>query len=60
MVASQSDRLPTILCLFSGGIDSTGVLHRLMTDPQYVQHPLIVHHIHIFNRENRAKAVGNS
>jgi hypothetical protein len=27
-----------------------------MTDPQYVPHPLIVHHIHIFNRENRARA----
>ena len=54
---SESTSSPsTILCLFSGGIDSTGVLHRLMTDPQYGQHPLIVHHIHIFNRENRAKA----
>jgi len=47
---------PTILCMYSGGIDSTGVLHLLMTDKKYVDHPLIVHHIHIWNRENRAKA----
>lgn len=46
----------TILCMFSGGIDSAGVLHQLMTNEKYVDHPLIVHHIHIFNRENRAKA----
>ncbi len=47
---------PTILCMYSGGIDSTGVLHQLMTNERYVDHPLIVHHIHIFNRENRAHA----
>ncbi|WP_425389481.1 hypothetical protein [Ekhidna sp.] len=46
----------TILCMFSGGIDSSGVLHRLMTDEAYADHPLIVHHIHILNRENRANA----
>ncbi len=42
--------------MFSGGIDSTGVLHKLMTDSEYLEHPLIVQHIHIFNRENRALA----
>lgn len=42
--------------MFSGGIDSTGVLHQLITNPKYVDHPLIVHHIHIWNRENRAMA----
>ena len=47
---------PTILIMYSGGIDSTGVLHQLMTNEKYVDHPLIVHHIHIWNRENRAKA----
>ncbi|WP_421763612.1 hypothetical protein [Ekhidna sp.] len=46
----------TILCMFSGGIDSTGVLHKLMTDPEYKDFELIVHHIHIVNRENRALA----
>ena len=42
--------------MFSGGIDSTGVLHRLMTNEKYISHPLIIHHIHIQNRENRANA----
>jgi len=42
--------------MFSGGIDSTGALHHLLTDEQYASHPLIVHHIHIHNRENRARA----
>lgn len=45
-----------ILCMYSGGIDSTGVLHQLMTNDQYKNQPLIVHHIHILNRENRAQA----
>lgn len=44
--------------MFSGGIDSTGVLHKLMTDPVYENYSLIVHHIHIVNRENRAVAEG--
>lgn len=47
---------PTILCMYSGGIDSTGVLHQLMTSEEYVGQKLIIHHIHIFNRENRAQA----
>ncbi|WP_179213263.1 adenine nucleotide alpha hydrolase family protein [Ekhidna lutea] len=52
----MEEKKPTILCMFSGGIDSTGVLHQLITDEKYKDHPLIVHHIHIFNRENRARA----
>lgn len=51
-----TNKKPAILCLFSGGIDSTGVLHELLTDEKYVDNPLIIHHIHILNRENRAKA----
>ncbi|MBT8114968.1 MAG: hypothetical protein KJP04_06295 [Arenicella sp.] len=46
----------TILCMFSGGIDSTGVLHKMFCDPEYQQRPLVVHHIFLQNRENRAKA----
>lgn len=56
MDENKSNSKPTILCMFSGGIDSTGVLHRLMTHPDFVEHPLIVHHIHIMNRENRTMA----
>ncbi|MFT5572236.1 MAG: 7-cyano-7-deazaguanine synthase in queuosine biosynthesis [Cryomorphaceae bacterium] len=45
-----------ILCMFSGGIDSAGVLHQLFTNPEFQQRPLIVHHIYLQNRENRAQA----
>ncbi|SMD33088.1 PP-loop family protein [Reichenbachiella faecimaris] len=47
---------PTILCMFSGGVDSAGVLHELQTNEKYQSFSLIVHHIHIWNRENRALA----
>lgn len=45
----------TILCMFSGGIDSSGVLHKLFTDAAYQDRALIVHHIVLQNRENRAQ-----
>lgn len=45
-----------IVCMFSGGIDSTGVLHSLITDQDYFDRDLIVHHIILQNRENRAQA----
>jgi 7-cyano-7-deazaguanine synthase in queuosine biosynthesis len=46
--------------MFSGGIDSTGVLHQLFTNERYADYNLIVHHIHIINRENRALAEANA
>jgi len=46
----------TILCMFSGGIDSAGVLHQFLTHPEYGSCNIIFHHIHIINREHRAKA----
>lgn len=45
-----------VLCMFSGGVDSTGVLHRVLTHKDYADYKVYVHHIHIINRENRAKA----
>ncbi len=42
--------------MFSGGVDSTGVLHELLTSEKYKSYSLIIHHIHIWNRENRAMA----
>jgi len=42
--------------MFSGGIDSTGVLHQLFTNPELSDKPLIVQHIILQNRENRAQA----
>ena len=42
--------------MFSGGIDSSGVLHKLITDAAYQDYDLIVQHIILQNRENRAQA----
>ena len=50
------DSTKTVLCMFSGGIDSTGVIDKLFTDPKLSQSPLIINHVIIQNRENRAKA----
>lgn len=46
----------TIVCMFSGGIDSSGVLYTLITDHDYRDRNLIVQHIILQNRENRAQA----
>ena len=42
--------------MLSGGVDSTGVLHKILSRQDYADHKLFVHHIHIVNRENRARA----
>jgi len=55
MSLAKSDR-PAILCMFSGGIDSSGALHQLITNAKYQQYELLIHHVHIINREKRAKA----
>lgn len=43
---------PKILVMFSGGLDSTGVLYRLMKSKE----ELLVHHLYLSNKENRAEA----
>ena len=43
----------TILAMFSGGLDSTAMLVRLLQD---TEDELRVHHVHLVNRENRAGA----
>lgn len=40
--------------MFSGGVDSSGVLHELLTNKKYGSFDLIIHHINLWNRENRA------
>lgn len=45
-----------LLCMYSGGLDSVGVLYRLLTDDAYADHGVHVHHMHVVNRENRAPA----
>ena len=47
---------PRILCMYSGGLDSVGVLYRLLTDEQWQDFTLHVHHMHLHNREDRARA----
>ena len=45
--------MKSILCLFSGGIDSTGVLYKLLTSQEYMRYSIHSHFIKIINRENR-------
>ena len=47
---------PVILVMYSGGLDSMGMLYKLLTDPEYTEYTIHVHHIHIKNLENRTQA----
>jgi 7-cyano-7-deazaguanine synthase in queuosine biosynthesis len=50
------DARKKILCMFSGGVDSTGVLYFLLNDEKYINYDIHVHFIKIINRENRYEA----
>jgi 7-cyano-7-deazaguanine synthase in queuosine biosynthesis len=45
-----------ILAMYSGGLDSLGMIYKLLTDPEYKDYKLHIHHIHNRNIENRDKA----
>ena len=45
-----------ILAMYSGGLDSLGMVYKLLTEPEYADYRVHVHHIHITNIENRHKA----
>ena len=45
-----------ILCMFSGGLDSTAALYKLLTDKEYDDYDIYVHHIQIINAAKRHKA----
>ncbi len=45
-----------ILCMYSGGLDSAGMLHLLLTRDEYKDFAVHVHHMHLVNPENRAAA----
>jgi 7-cyano-7-deazaguanine synthase in queuosine biosynthesis len=47
---------PTILAMYSGGLDSLGMIYKLLTDPEYKDYRLHIHHIHNRNVENRDQA----
>jgi 7-cyano-7-deazaguanine synthase in queuosine biosynthesis len=47
---------PIILAMYSGGLDSLGMIYKLLTDPEYKDYGLHIHHIHNKNVENRDQA----
>lgn len=42
--------------MYSGGLDSLGMIYKLLTDPEYKDYKLHIHHIHNKNVENRDQA----
>ena len=47
---------PTILAMYSGGLDSLGMVYRLLTAPEYKEYRVHIHHVHNRNVENRDRA----
>ena len=47
-----------ILAMYSGGLDSLGMIYKLLTDPKYKDYKLHIHHVHNKNIENRDRAEG--
>ena len=46
----------TILAMYSGGLDSLGMVYKLLTEEQYKDYSVHVHHVHNKNAENRWRA----
>lgn len=42
--------------MYSGGLDSLGMIYRLLTDPDYRDYDLHIHHVHNRNVEHRDRA----
>lgn len=42
--------------MYSGGLDSLGMIYKLLTEPEYKDYKLHIHHVHQDNVENRAQA----
>lgn len=54
---NEAKKLQTgFLCMFSGGLDSTALLHALLKNPAYKDYKVFVHHIRLANREQRGPA----
>lgn len=47
-----------ILAMYSGGLDSLGMIYKLLTDPEYKDYKLHIHHVHNRNVERRDQAEG--
>jgi len=46
----------TILAMYSGGLDSLGMIYHMLTDAAYQAYDLHIHHVHNRNIENRDRA----
>ena len=46
----------TILAMYSGGLDSLGMVYKLLTESEYADYKIHVHHVHNKNVENRHRA----
>ena len=42
--------------MYSGGLDSLGMIYKLLTDPEYKDYKLHIHHVHQRNVEHRDRA----
>ena len=42
--------------MYSGGLDSLGMIYKLLTEPEYKDYKIHVHHVHNKNVENRHRA----
>ena len=42
--------------MYSGGLDSLGMTYKLLTEPEYKDYAIHIHHVHQRNVENRHKA----
>jgi 7-cyano-7-deazaguanine synthase in queuosine biosynthesis len=47
---------PTILAMYSGGLDSLGMVYKLLTEDDYKDYDIHIHHVHNKNVEQRWKA----
>jgi len=47
---------PSILLMWSGGISSTALLLKYLTNSEYADYDIIVHHLHIRDYRNKAMA----
>lgn len=47
---------PTILAMYSGGLDSLGMVYKLLTEEAYKGYAVHIHHVHNKNVERRDKA----
>ena len=46
----------TILAMYSGGLDSLGMVYKLLTETEYADYGIHIHHVHNKNIENRHRA----